>query len=359
MAWDRSGERVVTASDDGTARVWNAESGQQLALLAGHDAWVYHAAWSPDGTRIVTAGGDGTARVWDADTGAQRIALRAHGGDAAQSNPAGDRLSQPGRVVHAAWSVDSTRVLTSSADGTARVWDVESGAMLLVLEREPSCGDGASCAQWSPDETRIVTAGYDDTVWVWNARDGSRLAVLVGHTGWIFLVAWSPDGTRVLTASVDGTARVWSLASSAAGDAQGGRQLATLTGHLVVRHAAWNPAGTRVLTTGDDGTARVWNADTGVQLAVLSCHAAKVGHAAWNQAGTRVVTASDDGTARVWDLAGRERFAGTVSHMSGQELIKAACQRAERNMTDQEWRQYMRERPYRDTCPGKPVPGPS
>jgi WD40 repeat protein len=361
VAWEGSGERVVTASDDGTARVWDTTSGNQLAQLSSPDtrARVYHAAWGPDGARIVTAAGDGTARVWDGATGALQMVLGASGEVGQRSNRGGDRSSRRDRIVHAAWSRHGTRVLTSRADGAASMWDVESGIALLTIAAEPGWHDGASCARWSPDETRIITAGGDHAARLWSARDGSLLAVLAGHAGWAFLVAWSPDGTRVLTASVDGTARVWSLGSSAAKDPHTGTQLAVLTGHLVVRHAAWNHAGTRVLTSGDDGTVRVWNADSGAQRAVLSGHAAKVGHAAWNQAGTHIVTASDDGTARVWDLAGREKSVGAVGQMSSEELLRAACVRAERNMSQQEWRQYMRDRPYRDTCPGKSIPVPS
>src|SRR5262249_57087063 len=60
------GARVVTASNDRTARVWDAAGGKQIAVLSGHDALVQSAAFSPDGSRVVTASADKTARVWDA-----------------------------------------------------------------------------------------------------------------------------------------------------------------------------------------------------------------------------------------------------------------------------------------------------
>src|ERR671932_761865 len=59
------GKRIVTASFDGTARVWDL-SGKQLVELTGHEGYVYSASFSPDGGRIVTAGADKTARVWEA-----------------------------------------------------------------------------------------------------------------------------------------------------------------------------------------------------------------------------------------------------------------------------------------------------
>ena len=71
MAWCNSaafsgdGKRVVTASWDNTARIWDAESGKQIAVLKGHAGSVISAAFSGDGKRVVTASSDNTARIWD------------------------------------------------------------------------------------------------------------------------------------------------------------------------------------------------------------------------------------------------------------------------------------------------------
>ena len=72
------GTRVVTAPDDKTARLWDAATGKEIAVLRGHDDTVRSAAFSPDGTRVVTASDDKTARLWDAATGKEIVALRGH-----------------------------------------------------------------------------------------------------------------------------------------------------------------------------------------------------------------------------------------------------------------------------------------
>ena len=69
---------MVTASYDRTARVWDAATGAEIAVLKGHEDGVNSAAFSPDGTRVVTASNDKTARLWDAATGAAIAVLKGH-----------------------------------------------------------------------------------------------------------------------------------------------------------------------------------------------------------------------------------------------------------------------------------------
>ena len=77
-AFSPDGQRIVTASDDNSARIWDAATGKQIAALQGHTDRVRSAAFSPDGRRIVTASDDNTARIWDAATGKQIAALQGH-----------------------------------------------------------------------------------------------------------------------------------------------------------------------------------------------------------------------------------------------------------------------------------------
>jgi WD40 repeat protein len=112
--WDKDGQRILTASYDGTARVWDAGTGSELTILSGHTGRVECAAWSPDGQRIVTASGDGTARMWDAESGTELTKLAGHQAE----------------VRHAAWDRTGQRVVTASFDGTARVFYVGFEDML-------------------------------------------------------------------------------------------------------------------------------------------------------------------------------------------------------------------------------------
>ena len=270
------GTRVVTASTDKTARVWDSATGRQLALLTGHEDEVVSAAFSPDGTRVVTGSADGTARVWDGLIARPIAVLRGH----------------YGHVKTVAFSLDGSRVVTTSDDKTARVWDAVTGRSIAVLQAQ----EDVLSAAFSPDGTRIVTAAVWGSVRVWNATTGRQLVDLKGHLQQVNNASFSPNGTRIVTASLDKTARVW--------DATTGQQVAAFKGHLEqVNNALFSPDGTRVVTASADKTARVWDSATGRQLALLTGHEDEVVSAAFSPDGTRVVTGSADGTARVWDAA--------------------------------------------------------
>jgi hypothetical protein len=188
------GSRILTASDDRTARVWDAASGGELAVLRGHEESVASAVYSPDGSRILTASGDQTARVWDATSSGELAVLRGHGGS----------------VRSAVYSPDGSRILTASFDGTARIWDAASGDELAVLRGHDHVVSGAA---YSPDGSRILTASGDGTARIWDAASGGELAVLRGHEQSVGSAVYSPDGSRIVTSSGDRTARIWDAAS--------------------------------------------------------------------------------------------------------------------------------------------------
>ncbi|HSN75590.1 MAG TPA: hypothetical protein VL334_10985, partial [Anaerolineae bacterium] len=122
---------ILTASNDVTARVWEAATGAAVSTLSGHTTSVYSAAYSPDGQFIVTASDDGTARIWETATGAAVRTLSGHG-----CNEIGYCS-----VLSAAYSPDGKFIVTAGADRTARIWltnvsDVLAKAQALI-QRDP------------------------------------------------------------------------------------------------------------------------------------------------------------------------------------------------------------------------------
>jgi hypothetical protein len=111
-----------------------------------------------------------------------------------------------GSVLSAVFSFDGGRVLTTSADQTARLWEAASGKELAVLRGHE---DRVSSAVFSVDGARVLTVSEDETARLWEAASGKELAVLRGHEGPVWSAVFSADGTRMLTASEDKTARLW------------------------------------------------------------------------------------------------------------------------------------------------------
>ena len=272
------GRRILTASQDRTARVWNADGTGKPIVLRGHDAAVLYAVFSHDGRRIVTTSSDNTARVWNADGTGEPIVLRGH----------------EDRIVFAAFNPDDTQIVTASSDNTARVWNTDGSGDPIVLRGHTS---RVRTAEFSPDGKRILTASEDGTARVWSADGAGKPIVLRGHSDMVRFAAFSPDGRRIVTTSSDKTARVWS--------ADGTGEPVVLRGHSEkVMHAAWSPNSKRVATVSLDTTARVSNADGTGEPVVLRGHMVEVPFVAFSPDGRRIATASRDRTARLWNADG-------------------------------------------------------
>lgn len=275
---------LLTASDDGTARIWGVD-GTELYKLIGHSDKVNRALWSPDGTTIATASDDTTAKIWSVEGSYGNLTIKLEF----------TLTGHSGRVGSLAWSADSQRLVTVSDDRTAIVWDAGTGAVIATLSGHQGI---VNAAAFPPsDNTRVVTVSDDAKVRIWDATTGAVLKTLDKHQSAVSWVAWSADSTRFVTTSRDNTARIW--------DAEG-NELFVLQGHVrAVNWSAWAPPdsegrSTRVATISADGTARIWNAENGELLRTLFGHEDEIRGLAWSPGGSRLLTVSRDGTARMW-----------------------------------------------------------
>jgi WD40 repeat protein/serine/threonine protein kinase len=295
-AFSPDGHRVVTASRDHTARVWDADTGEAVTPPLRHDDIVWKARFSPDGRYVVTAGRDRTARVWDAGTG----------------RAVGRALTHDAPLEDASFSPDGRWVVTASVDGTARLWDAVTGQLRTPPLKHASWVHTVS---FSPDGRHVVTASHDQTAQVWDAATGRPSAPPLRHGGAVMSAAFSPDGRRVVTASEDRTARLWDAATSQPVG------LPLEHGERVI-HAAFSPDGRYVSTCSYDKTARVWDAATGRPVSVPMRHLNSVRCAPFSPDGRYVVTASHDHTARVWEAATGEPVTPPLRHSW---LVSTAC----------------------------------
>ncbi|MEO5886791.1 MAG: AAA family ATPase, partial [Anaerolineales bacterium] len=215
VAFSPDGKYVVSAGCDeldangscveGTARVWEAATGQELAHMT-HDESVLSVAFSPDGKYVVSGSFDNTVRVWEAATG-QELARMTHDGWVSSL-----AFSPDGKYVVSAGCDERDNANGSCVEGTARVWEAATGQELARMTYD----EYVSSVAFSPDGKYVVSGSEDFTARVWEAVSGQELARMT-LDGPVYSVTFSPDGKYVVSAGcgeldangscVEGTAR--------------------------------------------------------------------------------------------------------------------------------------------------------
>ncbi|MGD9047858.1 MAG: hypothetical protein PVF77_07380, partial [Anaerolineae bacterium] len=289
--WFGSGDRFITASGDGSAKVWDA--GQALFPLGCQPScpsslfggWYTPAAWSPDGRQVARGFSDGTVTVWDLASGDEVLTV--------QYEPLVEH-PYANFVVDLSWSPDGERFLVSGGDAVVRVWDTTSGQELLKL---PAVADQVESAAWSPDGARIATANQSGPIRVWDATTGEELVTFAEDQP--YAVSWSPDGSRIAiadVASTGGGATVW--------DAATGEMLLDLFPENLpfgVGAVAYSPDGTRIVAFGEDEVGRVFDANSGEELLTFPGAVGTWGGATWSPTGDRFLISGSGGAVKMFD----------------------------------------------------------
>jgi WD40 repeat protein len=316
------GQHLVTASADGTARVWAARSGKPESVPLQQPPEIRSAAFSPDGEWVVTAGLDKTVRIWNWRTGDMLWTSMKHGGALRYAfflrNPScvitvgGDRLVRvwllPDRffvplphddvVTAARFSADGKLVATASRE-QARLWDARTGRLIFQLgpsgapRTDAGRSDNVRALAFRPDGAELMTCSGERAS-LWDTATGALVREIDAGAG-IRMATFSPDGKRLATAHTDGSAQIWDAAS---GERWGPR----LVHRGTVTTVAFSRDGARVVTASLDRTARVWSTATGALVEGPFTHDGPVESAEISADGRRMVTASEDATARVWFL---------------------------------------------------------
>ena len=156
-------------------------------VLEGHHSAVVTIAFSPDGTQIVSGSWDHTIRVWDAQSG--NVIL-------------GPLEGHSSSVCSVAFSPDGKQIVSGSSDHTIQVWDAQSGNVILSpLEGHSSSVQSVS---FSPDGKQIVSGSSDHTIRVWDAQSGNViLRPSEGHSQQVNSVAFPMDSERIASGYTD------------------------------------------------------------------------------------------------------------------------------------------------------------
>jgi WD40 repeat protein len=194
LSVSKDGKRILSTGLDKVARIWDAQTGQQLGALVGHTDWVTRAAFSPDGKNAFTVGHDRTLRVWDVETGKNRLVIE---------HPAaiwGLAVTPDGRHVltGTGGSLTSSLAVLKIAQGTdhaLRVWDTATGKLVREMKGHTHT---VYTIDVSPDGRLAVTGGWDGTMRLWDLATGDELDKTQPEQGRVACVAFSPDGKLIV-----------------------------------------------------------------------------------------------------------------------------------------------------------------
>jgi hypothetical protein len=276
VAFSPKGHVALSASLDGTVRLWDLETGKELQRFTGHSGAVYSVAFSPDGRRALSGSSDRTTRLWEVETGKE---LRRFAGQ-----------------YVAAFSPDGRQAISSSPeDHMIRLWDLDSGKEVRQFQGHTHF---VASAVFSSDGRRILSgAGWDSRVRLWNVESGEVLARFSGHgRGFVRSVALSRDGSRALSGTLhDHLVRLWDVA--------GEKELRRFQGHAGwVNAVAFSPDGRHALSASHDQTVRLWDVETGKELCRFEGHTGPVNSAVFSPDGRQVLSGGEDGSVRLWQL---------------------------------------------------------
>jgi WD40 repeat protein len=258
-------------------------------ILVGHADIVNSCDVSREGNRIVSASSDQELKIWDAESGALLMTLRGHGAS----------------VENCVFSPDGARILSADRDGLLKLWATDSGQQILqfVGHREPV----ANCA-FSFDGNRVVSSSYDRTVRIWDTVTGEELSPPLRHLREAVGCAFSPDkeGTRIVSTTADGTIAIWSSTGS---------KLKQWRAHTKSAFTCrFSLDGKSIFSCSEDWTLKRWDAETCKLIRGFEGHEAPVWTFALSNDGSRLVSGSQDGSVIVWDVATGRQLAKLTGH---------------------------------------------
>lgn len=354
------GRRAVSGSDDGTVRLWDLETGEEMYRFDGHAGGVTAVAMTADGRRAVSGSFDRTVRLWDLESGREIRCFEGHrGGITAIAVTADGRRAVSGsfdrsvrlwnlesfgeisyfeghtRFVRAvAVTADGRRAVTGSSDRTIRLWDLEKAEEICrlgvdevhVWQRMWDRINGdffffEAQAGWiralalTVDGRQAVSSSSDGTVRVLDLDNGQEIRRFEGHEGTVTAVAVSADGQYVVSGSFDQTVRLWEFES--------GNEVCRFAGHEdFVLAVAVTADGRRAVSGSSDGTLRLWDRESGGGIQRLEGHKHAVRALAVSADARRAVFSSDDGTVRLWDLENGKEIHSLKNH---DDCVRAAA----------------------------------
>jgi len=269
---------LVSASGDGTARVWEMPKGGLVSSLKDQSGHVFWAAFRPNNRHVVAVGGT-AARIYDITNGSIIQVL----GDHTQ------------RVLTADFSPDGGTVATGDDGGVVKLWQAGSGNEIRTI----TTGEGSVYSiSFNPKGRTFATGCNTGALILWDMSNGNKVKTFSGHDRAVSAVAFSQDGKYLVSASVDNTVRIWDVASAGT--------VKTLRGYTF-KSAHFSPDGDYIVTGNDNGQARIWEVSSGKEILMIDrASSGLVFTAKFSPDGKYIATGGEDNTVKIWDLKLKE-----------------------------------------------------
>uniref|UniRef100_A0A4W4HHB1 Bromo domain-containing protein n=1 Tax=Electrophorus electricus TaxID=8005 RepID=A0A4W4HHB1_ELEEL len=325
VAFDRTGRRIFTGSDDCLVKMWATDDGRLLATLRGHAAEISDMAVSYENTLLAAGSCDKMIRVWCLQTCAPLAVLEGHAASITS-------------LQFSPLCCGSKRFLSSTgADGTICFWQWDSrtlkfGPRPSKFTERPRPGVQMMCSSFSAGGMFLATGSTDHIIRVYYFGGGQpeKIAELESHTDKVDSIQFSHEGDRFVSGSRDGTARVWQLqqqdwrsilldmATKLPGK-YNPPPLEDKVTKLKVTMVAWDYHDNMVITAANNLTLKVWNSYTGSLIHTLMGHEDEVFVLEPHPFDPRVLfSAGHDGNAIVWDLTRGVKIRSYFNMIEGQ-----------------------------------------
>ncbi len=300
LSFSPDGQRLVSASNDHTLRIWNVATGATQRVLRGHSAWVWDARFNPSGDLIASSADDQTIRIWQADTGECITVLHGH------SHWVRPILFHP----------STGHLFSASDDQTLRLWDPVHGRLEW---QQRGYTNWIRALAFNPNDGSLAVGTADHLVRIWRPDTGTLERQLRGHRNVVSSLAYSRDGRVLASGSVDGNVLVWDVPNLS----DRSEPIATLSGHHAqIYGVAVNADGTRIASASADHSVIVWQTANARPIATLA-HSDKVLSIIFTADDHFIITGSSDGTITVWDAATLQQRAAWRGHEGGTYALAA------------------------------------
>ena len=316
VAFSPDGRRIATGDLVGRLKLWDAQTGQELASLSGHQGPANEVVFSPDGSLIAAAGPGGCISIWESTT-LERLATLD-----------GDTNS----VIGIGFRADGRQLVSVSCNATIKRWDVQSGREVATLDgneavrdvsfsldssrfvfcatsglavretlsgrnisMQPNSIRGATSVAISPDGMHVAV-GSHDAIELWTADLTRKLWVGYAKSGWIRDLKFSPDGTHVVSAGEsEGHLQIW--------DVRSGSKVRALVGNSgPINGIDFSPGGERLATGSSNTRLRLWDLRSGQKAISLRAHHKIILGLAYSHDNARITSFAADGTVKLWDV---------------------------------------------------------